>query len=410
MPRYSYTASNSLGDRVEGSLEAPSSLVVVTQLRKNNLFPIDVNLQEEQVKRSLFKRKGAAGGVKKSRVKLKDLAVFTRQTAAMLEAGISIVDVLEDLSKQAPNKYFGSVLQSLKKDIREGNSLSQAMRIHPRVFSALYVSLVGAGEESGSITEVMGKLATDIENQMALISKVRQALSYPAIVAIFFVGVVSFVFLFLLPQFEEVFSDFGAELPAFTLAVLAVSRFLVSTLPLLLIGLVALGVFFFFFKKTPAGRDVIDKIKIRLPLFGPLMLKVSLARLAGSLATLISGGVTITNALNIVSGAAGNTIIEKAIRKVREGVVRGSLVGEEMKKHEIFPPLFVRMVSVGEDTGKMDEMLNRVAKFFRDEVDATLNIMASIIEPVLIICLGAVVGVVVLAIYLPIFNIAGAMN
>jgi len=323
---------------------------------------------------------------------------------------VSIIETLDDLSSQTANLYFSYVLKSIRKDIQEGNKLSKAFSRYPKIFSPLYVALITSGEESGSLAEVMRQLAANLEDQITLISKVRQAVSYPAIVSVFFIAVVSFVFLYLLPKFQEIFQDFGAKLPLFTLAILGISSFLVSMFPFIIILLAALSIFLFMFKKTPKGREYIDRAKLRFPIFGALMLKVSLSRIASSLSTLLSGGVTIILALDIVSRTAGNAVIEKTIGKVREGVVKGSLVGNEMKKYRIFPILFVRMVTVGEETGKIDEMLNRVARFFRDQVDATLNILSSIIEPILIVGLGVIVGIVVLAIYLPIFNIAGAMK
>jgi len=407
MARYQYLARDNTGNKVEGVIDAPSNFVVVNRLRNQNLLPVDIQLAGED--KSAVKKEQLPAS-KKGRVNLKELAVFTRQTSAMMDAGVSIVELLDDLSSQTSNRYFSKVLSEIKRDIQEGSNFSKALAKYPRVFSVLYIALVSAGEESGNLAEVMAKLASDLEDQITLISKVRQAVSYPAVVTLFFIAVLGFVFFFLLPKFQDIFSDFDAKLPAFTLIILGISKFLVSMLPFILIFLVALILFVFFLSKTPSGKEHIDKIKLKVPVFGQLMLKVSLSRLAGSLATLLSGGVTIVTALNIVSKTAGNAVLENTVIKVREGVVKGSLVGSELKKYRIFPVLFVRMVTVGEDTGKVDDMLNRVAKFFRDEVDATLNVLASILEPILIISLGVIVGIVVLAIYLPIFNLASAMR
>ncbi|MCM8776706.1 MAG: type II secretion system F family protein, partial [Candidatus Omnitrophica bacterium] len=240
--------------------------------------------------------------------------------------------------------------------------------------------------------------------------KVRQALSYPSVVFVFFIAVVSFVFLYLLPKFRDIFQSFGAQLPKFTLIVLGISQFFISALPFVIIFLFVGLVSLLLFNKTPSGKEKIDKIKLKFPVFGPLMLKVALARFSSSLATLLTGGVPIISALDIVSKTSGSRVIENTVLKIRENVMKGSLVGTEMKRYRIFPVLLTRMVIVGEETGRMEEMLRRTAKFFRDEVDATLNILASIIEPVLIVALGVVVGTVVIAIYLPIFNLAGAIK
>ncbi len=408
MAKYNYMARDKNGNKVSGNMDAVSNLSVITKLREQELVPVELQLAGQPESRHPKNDFRASGGRRK--VNLKELSVFTRQTAAMLDAGVSIVEILGDLSSQTPNRYFSSLLKTIAKDIQEGNTFSRSLARHPRVYSPLYIALVSAGEESGNLAEVMAELASNLEDQITLISKVRQAVSYPAIVSLFFLGVLGFVFLFLLPKFQEIFSDFKAKLPAFTLVILNISKFLVSALPFILFAIVMLFLFLALMVKTPSGRESIDRAKLSFPVFGPLILKISLARLAGSLATLLTGGVTIVAALDIVSRTAGNSVIENTMLRVREGVLKGSLVGAEMKKYRIFPVLFVRMVSVGEDTGKMEEMLNRVAKFFRDEVDATLNILASILEPVLIISLGVVVGIVVLAIYLPIFNLASAMK
>ena len=408
MARYQYVARDENANKLEGIIEASSNLAVITKLREQNLIPVRVCLAGQ--KESVFSLRKEKSVVKKGKVNLKELAIFTRQISAMLAAGVPIVDAFDDLSSQTSNRYFSYILKMIRKDIQEGSNLSGALSKYPKVYTSLYVALIKAGEESGNLAEVMDELAKNLEDQIALISKVKQALSYPAIVSIFFIVVVSFVFLYLLPKFQEIFTGFGAQLPKFTVITLSISKFLVSALPFLISAIVLLIILLVLFQKTPAGRQQIDRAKLGFPLFGQIMLKVSLSRIAGSLATLIAGGVTIIHALEIVSKTSGNAVIEQTIEKVRQGVIKGSLIGSELKKYRIFPVLFVRMVIVGEDTGKLDEMLNRVAKFFRDEVDATLNILASILEPILIISLGIVVGIVVLAIYLPIFNLAGAVK
>lgn len=409
MARYQYTARDTGGNKIEGILDAPSNLIVLTRLRNQNLFPVDIQLagQKEEVS---SRRSESAPVSKRKRINLKELAIFTRQSSAMLAAGVSIIETLDDLSSQTSNRYFSDVLKGIRRDIQEGNNFSKALSKYPRVFYPLYVALITSGEESGNLAEVMAEIAGNLEDQIVLRSKIRQALSYPAVVILFFVAVVSFVFLFLLPKFNEIFQDFGAALPKYTLIVLGISNFLVSALPFILLGLFLFGIFLSFLAKTPSGRESIDMAKLRIPVFGELMLKVSLSRFAGSLATLLSGGVPIVSALDIVSKTAGNRVVEKTVQNVRDGVIKGSLVGKEMKKHRIFPVILVRMVTVGEETGRMEDMLKRTARFFRDEVDATLSILASIIEPVLIIGLGVIVGSVVIAIYLPIFNMAAAMK
>lgn len=408
MARYQYIARDMNGQRIEGVIEANSNIAVITRLRNQNLFPVDIQIAGE--KEILLSHKKEEAIKRRGRVNLKELAIFTRQASAMLAAGVSIVETLDDLSSQTLNRYFAFVLKGIKKEIQEGNNFSSSLLKYPKVFSPLYIALVRSGEESGNLAEVMAEIASNLEDQIVLRSKVRQALSYPTVVFVFFIAVVSFVFLFLLPKFNEIFQSFGAKLPKFTLIVLGISQFLISALPFIILLLVITVISLVLFNRTTRGKEKIDKIKLKFPVFGPLMLKVSLARFSSSLATLLAGGVPIISSLEIVSKTSGNRVIENTILKIRESVLKGSLLGTEMKRYRIFPVLLTRMVTVGEETGKMEEMLQRTAKFFRDEVDATLNILASIIEPVLIVALGVVVGTVVIAIYLPIFNLAGAMK
>ncbi len=338
------------------------------------------------------------------------MALFSRQLSTMLEAGISIVEAVDDLASQTPNKYFSFVLSEIASEIREGSSFSKALSKFPDVFSQLYIALVVSGEESGNLVEVLKDLSSELEDQLTLLRKVRQAVSYPAVIIVFFVAVVAFVFLYLIPKFQEIFESFGAQLPLFTRIILEISRFSLKFFPFLLLGIILLAILVSLYAKTSAGRKKIDAFKLKLPVFGNLFLKVSLARFSRSLATLLQGGVSIVAALDIVARTAGNAILEENIRKIREGVIGGELLGNEMRKFRLFPAMMVRMVTVGEETGRTDDMLTRVSKFFRDEVDVTLNILSSILEPVLIIGLGVIVGTVVLAIYLPIFKLAATVR
>ncbi|HOM27681.1 MAG TPA: type II secretion system F family protein, partial [bacterium] len=347
---------------------------------------------------------------KRGRVSLGEIAIFSRQLATMLDAGVPIIDAISDLKEQTINKYFAYALENIRKDIQTGSNFSSAISKYPNIFSPLYVALVKSGEESGNLVGVMTELSSYIEDQIILLRKLRQALSYPAVIFLFFIGVISFVFLFLIPKFQSIFSSFGAKLPGLTLIVFKISGLFLKFLPFILIFLVLFGIFLFFYRNTKSGRYWIDSVKLKFPLIGKLVIKISLSRFSRSLSTLLSGGVSINSALEIVAATSGNIIIEDIVKKIRKGVIEGKVLNEEMKKYKIFPPILVRMVRVGEETGRLEDMLNRVSKFFRDEVDATVNILTSIIEPILIIGLGIIVGIVVLAIYLPIFKLAGTIR
>lgn len=388
-------------------IEAESNAALLVTLRRNGLLPIEIRELEDKGLISITSQKKTA---RVRRISLVELALFSRQLATMLDAGVSIIDSVGDLAKQSINPYFATILEAIRNQIREGSGFSQALAKHEQVFSTLYVALVRSGEESGNLVEVMRELSEELEDQLNLIRKVRQAMSYPVIVSIFFVGVVAFVFLYLIPKFQEIFESFGAQLPPFTLFILAASRFSLKFAPILLIFLILFSAFLVWYGKQPTGKKQLDTVKLKIPVLGMLVQKVSLARFCRSLSTLLKGGVGIISALEIVAKTAGNLIIEEAVNKTRQGIIRGGLLGQEMQRYKIFPPMLVRMVNVGEETGRTDDMLSRMSKFFRDEVDVTLNILSSIIEPILIIGLGFIVGVVVLAIYLPIFKLAQTMQ
>jgi len=406
MAKFFYIARDLTGKRTEGIIESDNIGNVVINLRRKNLTPVEINIIEEKGITKIEKKERR----KRGRVSLGELAIFSRQFATMLDAGVSIIDILSDLSEQTLNKYFKEVLENIKKDIQAGSNFSNAISKYPNIFSLLYVALVKSGEESGNLVGVMSELSSYIEDQIVLLRKLRQALSYPAVILVFFIGVVSFVFLFLIPKFQSIFSSFGAKLPGLTLLIFKLSQIFLKFLPLFIGFIFLLAIFIYFYRNTKTGRWQIDLLKLKFPLIGKLMHKIALSRFSRSLSTLIAGGVSINSALEIVAGTTGNVIIEDVIKKVRKGVIGGKVLNEEMKKYKIFPPILVRMVRVGEETGRLEDMLNRVSKFFRDEVDATINILTSIIEPVLIIGLGIIVGIVVLAIYLPIFKLAGTLR
>ncbi|MGC9065819.1 MAG: type II secretion system F family protein [Candidatus Ratteibacteria bacterium] len=408
MAKYFYVARDSSGKRHQGMVEADSNSAVMNVLRKQQLLPVEVRLVSE--KGSLVAITEKKQVKQRGKVSLPEMALFSRQLSTMLEAGIPILDAVGDLASQTPNRFFSSVLSVIASNIREGTSFSQALSKYPKVFSPLYVALVVSGEESGNLVEVLKDLSSELEDQLTLLRKVRQAVSYPAVILVFFVAVVAFVFLYLVPKFQEIFESFGAQLPLFTRVILQISRFSLKFFPFLLVGLILLGIFLSWYSRTKSGSRKIDGLKLRLPVFGDLFLKVALARFSRSLATLLQGGVSIVSALDIVARTAGNTILEDYIIRIRQGVIKGELLGDEMKKYRLFPAMMVRMVRVGEETGRTDDMLTRVSKFFRDEVDVTLNILSSILEPVLIIGLGVIVGTVVLAIYLPIFKLAATVR
>jgi len=402
MPIYQYVAKNETGEKVQGRGETSSSQALAANLRKKGLWVISI--QEAKVK-------DAAGkGQKGGKVGLIKVAIFCRQLATLLEAGVPIVRAIRDLGEQSEDPILSRILLDMAEQIESGAKFSDALKKYPQVFSTLVCYMVEAGEESGNLTGVMDELTSYLEDQVALKRKIKGATAYPIFVAGFFIIAVSAIVFYLIPQFGEIFAGFDAELPFFTRLVLGISNFMIQKWYFEIGGIVAIIVGYTAYSKTVKGRYNIDKIKLKLPLFGKLVHKIVLVRFCRSLSTMIGAGVTVVSALSITSFIAGNVIIKESIENVREGIIQGSTVAKEMGKQIFFPKMLVRMVSVGEESGKLNEMLSKISAFYNDEVTAAINGLTSIIEPLLIILLGGVVAIVILALYFPIFQLAGAME
>jgi type IV pilus assembly protein PilC len=399
MPEFSYTAKNATGRTVQGTREADSEMGLVSLLRKENLIVISV----EPV---AAKGKGRSGGFGKKKVKTKDLAILCRQLAAMLQAGLPVLESLEGIADQIENQTLSETLREVTADIEAGSTLSQALAKHPRTFTTLFVSMIRAGEESGALPNVLGRLGDYLEAKDALVRKIRSASAYPAFIAGFFVVAVAGIMLFLIPQFEGIFSDFGLDLPPLTKFLITSSRFIGDYLVWEIILLAGGAYGFYRWVKTPAGKRKFDAILLKAPIFGKLIQKAAIARFSRTLGTLMDNGVTVIAALEIVGDTSGNEIIREAVENVGTGVVNGSTIAEKLAESSVFPKMVVSMVSAGEGSGNLPDMLEKVADFYTDEVDAAITQLTSMIEPILIVGLGAIVTVVVLAIYLPIFQMA----
>ena len=402
MALFNYSAKDGSGKRMDGVLEAVSSYELVRILREKGLIVISVEAKgTEKIK----PQKAKYGGVN-----LGQLAVFYRQLATMLEAGVPIVATMKDIADQAENVNLSAIVTDIAKQIEGGNSFSEALKKYPNVFSSLVINMAATGEESGNLPGIMAELASYTEDQVALIRQVKGAIAYPAFIACFFVICVSFVIFFLIPKFQDIFSSFGAELPPLTRAVLGVSNFLIHNI---IYELAFIGISFFSlftFGKTDTGKHFYAKLKIKSPLFGKLIHKIILSRFCRSLATLLEGGVAVINSLTISSRAAGSILMEDFIAQAIAGIEKGSNISGEFKKSTLFPKMMVKMIQVGENSGTVPQMLTRLSKFYSDEVKVAVAALTSIIEPLLIILLGGVVGVVVVAIYFPIFKLATAMH
>ena len=400
MPSFVYTARETASGReIRSSVEAANEQSAIAALLNRNLLV--VSIQEKLAK------KGKAQGGK---VSLNDLVVFTRQLATMIDAGIAIVQALQALADQTPNKVMRDVISDVCSRVQSGESYSEALQKHPKVFNRLYVSMISAGEKGGMIAEIMARLATYLENSDRLRKKVKTALMYPSAVTVVAIGITVFLLVKVIPVFKDVYSGFGAKLPGPTQVLMDISD-LVRHWFLLLLILAGGAIWgWISFIKTKSGREFWDAQRIKLPIFGSIAHKICLARFTRTLASLIRSGVPILEVLQIVSQTVGNVIMEKAIKTAMGDIERGEGISVALGKNPIFPSMIIRMLSAGEQTGKIDEMLERVSNFLDGEIESTLSGLMSLLEPIMIVVLGVLIGGMVICMFLPIFNLANIVN
>jgi type IV pilus assembly protein PilC len=342
----------------------------------------------------------------KAKVKSKDVTVFTRQFATMINAGLPLVKCLSILSEQTESPVLTDVIVDVQHEVEMGRSLSEALSKHPDVFSELYTSMVKAGEIGGVLDDVLLRIATTLESEAEIRRKIKSALTYP--VAMFAISILLLVVMlvFVVPSFENMFKEIGATLPFLTRFIMGVSHFLLSWKGLIVIILLVGGVIYYRrWSKTPNGRRKIDGAKLKLPVFGGLIHKMSLSRFSRTLGTLVASGVPILQALEITSKTVGNVLVAEAVENVRAGVKEGESIARPLSQSTLFPPMVTQMLAIGEETGALDTMLNKVSDFYDSEVAATVEAMTSLLEPILIVFLGVVVGVIVIALYMPIFSL-----
>jgi len=396
MPEFTFTAKTPNGKTVQGSKVAESEMSLVSSLRKEDLVVVAVAPAPIKAKRT---KKG-------KKVKTKDLAIFCRQMGAMLGAGLPVLESIQSIADQADHVSMQRVLREIAADVEAGSTLCAAFAKHSRIFSTLFTSMIRAGEESGALPNVLRRLGDYLEAKDTLNGKIRSASAYPAFIAGFFIMAVAGIMLFLIPQFESIFESFDLELPALTKFLMASSRFIGRYLLWELI-LTGGGVFAFFkWHKTPGGRSTVDAWLLKAPIFGKLILKAAVARFSSTLSTLMDNGVAVVAALEIVGETSGNAVVKAAVDNVSRGVVNGSTIAEKLAESPVFPKMVISMVAAGEGSGNLPEMLSKISDFYSREVDAAISGLTSMIEPILIVGLGIIVTVVVLAIYLPIFQMA----
>jgi type IV pilus assembly protein PilC len=400
MPSYTYLAREAgTGREIRSSLDAANEQAAIASLLNRNLLV--VSIQEK------LRKTGKTSGGK---VPLSDLVVFTRQLATMIDAGLAMVQSLQALAEQTTNKVMRDVIRDVCARVEGGDNFSAALQKHPKVFTRLYVCMVDAGEKGGLLAEILARLATYLENTARLRKKVKSAMMYPTAVTIIAIGITIFLLVKVVPVFGEIFAGFGAKLPAPTLFLINLSKFVQRTLIYLVPGAGLLIYGWFAYIKTKPGREFWDRTRIRLPIFGPIAHKICLARFTRTLASLIRSGVPILEVLNIVANTCGNVIMEKAVRTSSTDIERGEGISMALSKHPIFPTMIIRMITAGEQTGKIDSMLERVADFLDEEIEATLSGLTSLIEPLLIVFLGVVVGGIVICMFLPIFKLSDVVS
>ena len=396
---YAYKVRDREGKMLGGILEAESEDAVVTRLRQLGLAPISIEAEKGAGMKTELRLPGTG------RVKLKDLAVFSRQFATMINSGLSLLRALTILGEQTSNRRLAEVVTLVRAQIEQGTSLSAALAKHPKIFNRLYVSMVRAGEIGGFLDQVLLNVADTFEKEVTLRGKIRSAMTYPVVVFAMVLMIVSAMLIFIVPTFAALYDSLGGTLPLPTRLLMGASDGLRRFFPLVVLAVVGAVFAFRRLKATPTGRYQLDRFKLKVKVFGPLFHKSALSRFSRTLATLIHSGVPILQALEIVAETVNNMVISRAVRDVQDSVREGESLALPLSKHPTFPAMVVQMMAVGEETGALDTMLSKVADFYDQEVEAAVASLTSMIEPILIAVMGAAVGGMVIALYLPLFNI-----
>ncbi len=399
MAEFSWEARGRTGELRAGTMVADNAEAVNTRLRKQNLNPVKVKKKPLSINFQIG-----------SGVDVKDLVTFTRLFATMIDAGLPLVQCLDILANQQPKPAFATVLKDIKLSVEGGSTFSDALRKHPRIFDELFVNLIQAGEAGGILDSILGRLSIYLEKRQKLMRQVRGALSYPTIVFVIAMGVMGVMLTFVIPAFENMFAEFGGgaqNLPVLTRFMVALSHGFITFLPVTIVAAVAFGFGASYTLRTPRGKRIFHKTLLKLPIMGPVLQKISVARFTRTLGTLLQSGVPILDALEICAKTAGNVTIEAGIMHVRQRISEGQNMAEPLTEAKVFPDMVVQMIGVGEQTGALDQMLNKIADFYEEETDVAVGSMTSMLEPIMMVGIGGMVGVVLVSMYLPIFELAG---
>jgi type IV pilus assembly protein PilC len=397
---YTYKVRDRSGKILEGTLEADSTKLVANKLREMGYVPVAIDKKVTSAMQKELRIPGMG-----SKVKLKDIAVFSRQFATMINSGLSLLRSLYILTEQTENKVLAKIVDEVRQDVEKGASLSQALSRHPKAFNRLYIAMVRAGETGGVLDRVLVQLAETIEKQVELRGKIKSAMTYPVAVFALVILIVTAMLLFIVPMFKDLYADLGGTLPLPTRILLSVSAIVVKFFPLVILSQVVAVFMFKRWIQTDKGRAAFDRFKLKIPVFGKLVHKTALTRFSRTLAVLLRSGVPILESLEITSETVGNTVVAAAVKDVQAGVKQGEAISKPLLQHEIFPPMVVQMMAVGEETGALDEMLDKIGEFYEQEVQAMVDSLTSLLEPLLICVMGAAVGGMVVALYMPMFNI-----
>ncbi|MGH7513972.1 MAG: type II secretion system F family protein [Gemmatimonadales bacterium] len=400
MPMFEYTARSQTGQIQRGQMDVASKDDVTAYLRKNRLIMVSVREQPKQIKLSLGS----------PRIKTRDIVIFTRQFATMINAGLPLVQSLNILAAQTENKALAEVTRAVVYDVESGNTLADAFSKHPKAFSALYVNMVAAGEAGGILDTILLRLATFLEKNDALVRKVKGAMVYPGVIISVAMIAIAILLIFVIPTFQSMFASANLELPLPTRIVIGMSNFLIHFWWAML-G--AIGAFVFGIRSyygTPAGRLQIDAAMLKAPVLGDVIRKSAVSRFTRTLGTLVSSGVSILEGLEITAKTAGNQVVHNAVMESRQSIAGGETIAAPLEKSKVFPPMVISMIAVGEQTGGLDEMLSKIADFYDEEVDVAVSALLSLMEPAMIVILGVIVGGMVIAMYLPIFDMMNAVQ
>lgn len=403
MPVFVYKGKNRIGNIIEGERNVRSKKELIDALEKEQIQILMIDKKKSALSIPFL-------GKRKAKVTLRDITVFNRQLSVMFNAGLPITQGIGILAGQQKNKGFSEVLDTVRKEVEGGSNLSNALKKHPQIFNELYTSMVQAGEASGNLDTILMRLSQYMENMSKLIGKVKSAMAYPIAVLIIAIILTGVILTKVVPIFQDLFEQLGASLPAPTQFVVDASKFLRSNFLLLTLALIGAGFAFRYYNNTYKGRRVVDNIKLKVPVLGDLLRKVGVARVTRTLETLLNSGVEIIESMTITAKTSGNSIIADAVLRSRSSVQEGKPLGQSWEEEKVFPFMVTQMVMVGEQTGALSTMLGKIADFYDEEVDASVSALISLMEPIMIVFLGGLVGGIIVAMYLPMFDIIGKVG